>query len=298
MKKITLLLLSLLMLINAGATEYEYVPLVREGVVWEYVGTLQEHDAYECLMEGFPWHTLYRLEFNGTTTIDGLQYHNVYRTDYDEHGNAQEPYLVTYVREENKVVTAFMYNEYDCYENYWWSIPKTLYDFNKAMFLPDWSCDGSEPDYLCNPIDYMNPLSVSSIELEVGGTTRKGYYIDHGSEYYSFKTIEGIGVDCNFGDLLVPYRNYYTGTNPMAGLAAVYENGELVYKGCKYNRAQSLKKDVDGDGCVTAADVTAIYNYLLNNTEDDYNEIYDVNGDIQVTSADITAIYNVMLGEQ
>ena len=182
------------------------------------------------------------------------------------------------------------------YENYWWCIPKTLYDFNKEMFLPDWSYEDLPES--CLPTDYMNPQSVLSIEVEVGGTLRKGYYIDNGNEYYSFKTIEGIGVDCNFGDLLIPYRNYYTGFNPMAGLAAVYENGELVYKGCKYNRAQALKKDVDGDGYVTASDVTAIYNFLLNSSEYDYNEMYDVDGDNMVTAADITAIYNVILGGQ
>ena len=266
----------------------EYVPLVREGVVWEYVGFRQGGD--------YPRHTLYTLEFQGTTTIDGLLYHNVIRTDYDEQGNAQEPYLVTYVREENKVVIAYKYNEDYYYENYWWCIPKTLYDFNKEMFLPDWSYEDLPES--CLPTDYMNPQSVLSIEVEVGGTLRKGYYIDNGNEYYSFKTIEGIGVDCNFGDLLIPYRNYYTGFNPMAGLAAVYENGELVYKGCKYNRAQALKKDVDGDGYVTASDVTAIYNFLLNSSEYDYNEMYDVDGDNMVTAADITAIYNVILGGQ
>ncbi|MBR5029725.1 MAG: hypothetical protein IKX63_01295, partial [Muribaculaceae bacterium] len=29
--------------------------------------------------------------------------------------------------------------------------------------------------------------------------------------------------------------------NPMSGLSAVYENGELVYQGCKYDEAQQLK---------------------------------------------------------
>lgn len=269
--------------------ENTFVPLVREGVVWEYVGYRQGGDELN------PRHTLYTLEFKGTTTIDDVLYHNVIRTDYDEQGNAKQPYIVTFVREENKVVTTYMYND-DYNENYWWCISKTLYDFNKEMFLPDWSYDELY-DMMNYPVDYMNPDSVSSIEVEVGGTTRKGYYIDNGED--TFKTIEGIGVDCDFGDLLVPYRNYFTGFNPMAGLAAVYENGELVYKGCKYNRAQSLKKDVNGDGYVTAADVTAIYDFLLNSSDEyDYNELYDVDGDDQVTAADITAIYNVILGEQ
>ena len=82
-------------------------------------------------------------------------------------------------------------------------------------------------------------------EVEIGQTIRKGYQIiaygAPNNPEYSFKTIEGIGVDCGFGDLLVPYRTYITGINSMSGLSAVYENGELVYKGCKYDEAQQLK---------------------------------------------------------
>jgi uncharacterized protein YjdB len=53
--------------------------------------------------------------------------------------------------------------------------------------------------------------------------------------------------------------------------------------------------DVNGDGSITAADVTALYDYLLNgdNTYIDYS---DVNGDGFITSADITTLYNIMLG--
>ena len=53
--------------------------------------------------------------------------------------------------------------------------------------------------------------------------------------------------------------------------------------------------DVNGDGTVTAADVTAIYDWLLNN--DATNLINgDVNGDGNITAGDITEIYNILLG--
>lgn len=53
--------------------------------------------------------------------------------------------------------------------------------------------------------------------------------------------------------------------------------------------------DVNGDGAVTAADVTALYDVLLNN---DYSHAThaDVNNDNTITSADITAVYDVLLG--
>ena len=49
--------------------------------------------------------------------------------------------------------------------------------------------------------------------------------------------------------------------------------------------------DVDGDGTVTAGDVTLLYNILLNG---DYTGV--VNGDANITAGDITAVYNILLG--
>ena len=53
--------------------------------------------------------------------------------------------------------------------------------------------------------------------------------------------------------------------------------------------------DVDGDGVVTAGDITALYNYLLNN---DSSGIVngDQDGDGNITAGDITLIYNILLG--
>ena len=55
--------------------------------------------------------------------------------------------------------------------------------------------------------------------------------------------------------------------------------------------------DVNGDGTVTAADVTAIYDYLLNNDQT-FGLAYDVSGDGFVTSTDVTLIYNILLGNE
>ena len=52
--------------------------------------------------------------------------------------------------------------------------------------------------------------------------------------------------------------------------------------------------DVNGDGVVTSADITALYDYLLNN---DATHIVngDQSGDGTITSADITAVYTILL---
>ena len=53
--------------------------------------------------------------------------------------------------------------------------------------------------------------------------------------------------------------------------------------------------DVNGDGIVSSVDVTALYNYLLNN---DSSAIVngDQDGDGIITSVDVTIVYNILLG--
>jgi hypothetical protein len=58
---------------------------------------------------------------------------------------------------------------------------------------------------------------------------------------------------------------------------------------------QGIFGDVNCDGSVTSADVTALYNYLLNGDQT-YIATSDVNGDGDITSADITSVYNILLG--
>lgn len=53
--------------------------------------------------------------------------------------------------------------------------------------------------------------------------------------------------------------------------------------------------DVNVDGEITVADVTAVYDIILG-IDNTYNKTADVNGDSEVTVADATIIYNVILG--
>lgn len=56
-----------------------------------------------------------------------------------------------------------------------------------------------------------------------------------------------------------------------------------------------LVGDVNGDGEVTAADVTLLYNIILNS---DWTGVVnaDQNGDGEITAGDVTAVYNILLG--
>ncbi len=63
----------------------------------------------------------------------------------------------------------------------------------------------------------------------------------------------------------------------------------------KYTMTVGITGDVDCDGSVTAGDITALYNYMLNGDTTFYSTS-DVDGDGSVTSGDITVVYNILLG--
>ena len=58
----------------------------------------------------------------------------------------------------------------------------------------------------------------------------------------------------------------------------------------------TLVGDVNCDGSVTSADVTALYDYLLNDDET-FIETSDVDADGSITSSDVTAIYTILLND-
>ena len=75
-------------------------------------------------------------------------------------------------------------------------------------------------------------------------------------------------------------------------------NGMGVYKigaGVEPDGPAAVPGDVNGDGVVTAADITALYDFLLNNDESHIVN-GDQTGDGIITAADITAVYSVLLG--
>lgn len=64
---------------------------------------------------------------------------------------------------------------------------------------------------------------------------------------------------------------------------------------CSFNVVHRIIGDVNCDGYVTSADITALYSYLLSN-DTTYLDTSDVNGDGVITSADVTTVYSIVLG--
>jgi hypothetical protein len=118
-----------------------------------------------------------------------------------------------------------------------------------------------------------------------------------GSSYYKYKEkqitldITGSGSkDLTFDFTDLPKGNYY--------VEFYYYDGDtekLAVKTEKFKLVDSIPGDVNGDGFVTAADVTALYDYMLNN--DSSNIVNgDQDGDGHITAGDITTVYTIMLG--
>lgn len=82
----------------------------------------------------------------------------------------------------------------------------------------------------------------------------------------------------------------------LAGPAKKWGYGKLdIDAGIKYLLAM-LDGDVNGDGEVTAADITCLYNIMLG-ISNKYIQCADVNRDGNITAADVSAEYNKLLGE-
>lgn len=81
------------------------------------------------------------------------------------------------------------------------------------------------------------------------------------------------------------------------GSGHVYLPEDVVTNGAAYVLLEYLLGDVNGDGSVNAADVTALYNFML---EGDSSGIVngDQNGDGIISTNDVTIVYNVILGRK
>lgn len=81
-----------------------------------------------------------------------------------------------------------------------------------------------------------------------------------------------------------------------AGPAKKWGYGKLdIQAGINYLLAR-LDGDVDGDGVVTASDITCLYNIMLGFSYENIQRA-DVNCDGNITAADVSAEYNRLLGE-
>ena len=74
-----------------------------------------------------------------------------------------------------------------------------------------------------------------------------------------------------------------------------YTESRLDWLFSQKRSTSTLTGDVNGDGLVNTADVSALYRYILDGYQT-FSEICDVNNDGEVNTADVSAIYRIILG--
>lgn len=174
-----------------------------------------------------------------------------------------------------------------------------------ATGFPRQVVDEPASEFYLNRFDATVNVDVDELFMDYAivkkGTTPNGW-----SQLYATKVNDGQWVADNLqfnalegledGETYVLYFDFITGYLDAVGDRLRYDNGGQMYSvEFKYSSLVSVPGDVNGDGTVTAADVTALYDYLLNNDESHLVN-GDQTGDGQITAADITAVYTIMLG--
>ena len=230
MKRIIFTLLGLLMMTNASALEYQYDPLVREGKVW-----------VECQLKPtnkVDYLTYY--QFKGTTTINGVEYKNLYATKNTKN-ITDEDIPIAFMYEANKKVYAIL-NGLAYGEDYQWGVDGNfvhiygcqlvnitigkyiMYDFNN-YFNP----------YTTHFDYYSMNNSLTTNQMQIGDLLANYfsfisfYYAPPGSMYCSIA--EGIGP------LYKAFINIWNDDRLYLGLAWVEDGDEIIYRGRLYNEA-------------------------------------------------------------
>ena len=172
MEKFLLTLLGLLMMTNASALEYQYDPLVREGKVW-----------VECQLKPtnkVDYLTYY--QFKGTTTINGVEYKNLYATKNTKN-ITDEDIPIAFMYEANKKVYAIL-NGLAYGEDYQWGVD--------GNFVHIYGCQlvnitiGKYIMYDFN--NYFNPYTTHFDYYSMNNslTTNQMQIGDHLANYFSF----------------------------------------------------------------------------------------------------------------
>ena len=144
-----------------------------------------------------------------------------------------------------------------------------------------------------------NFIEVEPLEIE-GMECRRFAYIGEDGEPLAYIT-EGIGFDSrDMGDLLTPFTRK---PDPDAehqeywGLSHVIKDGEIIYKGMRYDAAmfEGTKGDVNGDGKVDISDATALIDLLLQDHAM-FRSPCDLDGNGSLTISDMASLIDLLLG--
>ena len=286
--------------VRPGRLASDLLPMAREGVKWVNERVIIDH--------GVMTSEYYTYEFRGTSSVHGYPACYSYTGDSLDVNQAERVALfqVGYdsgrmdvpiynnepfrrVREQGRDMIAFFYNTPDYQFACTWADIEFTSPVNYYITL-------QKEDFL----NRANFFEVEPLVIE-GFVCRRYAHVDEQGDVL-FYYVEGIGFDSrDMGDLLTPftrqpdpdaeYQEYW-------GLSHVVHDGKIIYKGMRYNPALFEKRgDVNGDGNVTIADVSALIDMLIDVKIGAGGSSYscDVNGDSNVSIADVSALIDMLL---
>ena len=149
------------------------------------------------------------------------------------------------------------------------------------------------------------------ITAKEGGYSIKsnsGYYIGNTSDANALKsdiedkfvnsiTFDGANANIVSSDSYLRYNSASNQDRFRYYKSASYTNQQAIKLFKKISSTETEKGDVNGDGHVTIADVTALVNIILGKTTDYDERLADVDGANGITIADVTALVNIILGK-
>lgn len=199
MKRFLLLSLLAILFGTKPAMAGDYVPLVREGVEWGY--------AHEYPGVHYGNMTYFRLQFSGTTELNGKTYHNLWKYSSYNLQFCEDKEIAAYMREENKRV--YVYTDSEIFPA----------DGSKEYLLYDFNISKGE-SYDVKYIRDDKPITISCTEtgyVDTPDGKRRYMKIESEERYYSRQDmlVEGVGPYNSERYLHsgIIYRPYFAETN-------------------------------------------------------------------------------------
>ncbi len=294
-------------------TENVYAPLVREGVVWEYL-YVNEDSTTSIERFQFVGDTIFSkgTNFGPTKFLKCFRY---FEDELDTTSSNTTAYLQEIGRSVTVVTTPITTHKKEhfieefgwtySYPDYWGfeiTGAREIYNFNYMSYFMQLINEL----YGCNYFSAND--SVVSL-VQVGDQMNRCFDIT-GINIENGKWIEGVGIDgYHTGNLIQPLAvSGDTGTQGLIQLTDL--NGNTLYKGAYYHIAYELPKfDLNHDGVIDIADINFMINVMLGYDVPTGNQghdtmpaeaaipIADVTHDGQVDISDVNAIINAMLGK-
>lgn len=247
MKKI--LNISILLLLSLNIFTQEYVPLVKDSIVWSEI---YKHSVYEP-GDYTPYY--YGL-LNEDTLIEEKNYYKLYSFN-DTIYNIENANYWGAIREENKKV-------------YYRGKLDFMGDIDEEILIYDFSVNSGDTIYLGNLFAVNEYMIVSEIDsIQINGNYRKRILFMY-DDYIWTEWIEGIG---NTKGLL-----YTSGDIPTDGsnhfLVCYFHNDHLFYHNNEYDNCFPLYTDIKD---LNTVDINALQVYPMPITDVSYIDIKNAN---------------------